>query len=114
MKALGIWLLAFCSVCIFVAFERYESRPAVETNLVNAFRRVFSGGKVNGTPVDDEDIEPPNRPTPVIVKYALFFAALSGVGGGLVLRSQRTSARDPAPAARPDESACPECGTADS
>ena len=66
LRVVGIILLVVCGVCLFVAFERYQSNASA----VRAMSSRMSIGSA---------AEPG---TPPATKYALFFGLLSG-GGAL-------------------------------
>lgn len=80
MKILGIVCLVICAVCIFIAGERYNTN-ANNVRAMNEFQQSSPlGGMMGGSPMKPA--------TPAATKYALFFAALSGIGGGvLILKS---------------------------
>jgi hypothetical protein len=77
MKVFGIVCLVICAVCIFVAIERYNAN-ANNVRALNAFQQSIPfGGLLGGG-----NITPA---TPAATKYALLFAALSGIGGAVLL-----------------------------
>ena len=77
MKVLGIVCLVICAVCVFVAIERYNTN-ADSVRAMNSFRQSSPlGGMIGGGNL--------KAATPAATKYALLFAALSGVGGVVLL-----------------------------
>lgn len=75
MMIIGIVCLAVCVICIFVAIERYSANA-------NSVR--FMNNLQRSTPLGDMGIR--IKPAmPAATKYALFFAVLSGAGGGFLL-----------------------------
>jgi hypothetical protein len=80
MKVLGIVCLIVCAICVFVAIERYSTNASN----VRAFQELHRTSPLGGM-MSEMEMEPA---TPVATKYALFFAALTGIGGAiLVVRS---------------------------
>jgi predicted membrane protein len=77
MKVFGIVCLVICAVCIFVAIERYSAN-ANNVRAINAFQQFSPLGVMMG----GGNIKPA---TPAVTKYALLFAALSGIGGVVLL-----------------------------
>jgi hypothetical protein len=69
-KAAAIVCFVVTAICLFIAFERSQANA----NTVNAINQL--GGSPFG------ELKPA---TPSAAKYALFFALLSGVGGGVLL-----------------------------
>ena len=66
-----------CAVCIFVAVERYNTN-ARNVRAMKAFQQSSPlGGMMGGG-----NIEPA---TPAATRYALLFAAISGIGGAFLL-----------------------------
>jgi hypothetical protein len=77
MKIAGIVCLVVCAVCIFVAIERYNAN-ASSVRAINSLQRNSPlGGMTQGL-----ELKPG---MPAATKYAIFFALLSGVGGGVLL-----------------------------
>ena len=73
----GIVCLVICAVCIFVAIERYNAN-AGSVRAMNNFQR--------NSPLGDMGMSLEMKPaTPAATKYAIFFALLSGAGGGILL-----------------------------
>ena len=71
LKIVGISCLVVCVICLFVAYERYQANASN----VNAANQLFGS-----TPLGE--LAGNLRPAmPAITKYALFFAALAGLGG---------------------------------
>ena len=86
MKVIGIVCLVVCAVCVFVAIERYNTN-ASNVRAMNELQQTSGlGGMMGGG-----KLEPA---TPAATKYAAFFAALSGLGGVilLVLSGRRSAA----------------------
>lgn len=77
MKVFGIVCLVICAICIFVAIERYSTN-ADNVRAMNAFQQSSPLGRMMG----DGNMRPA---TPTATKYALLFAAISGIGGILLL-----------------------------
>lgn len=77
MKMFGIICLAICAVCIVVAVERYDTNAGN----VRAMNAVQQSSPLGGT-VGGGNMEPA---TPAATKYALLFAAISGIGGAVLL-----------------------------
>ena len=78
----GIVCIVLCAICLFVAFERYQTNA----NNVEAMNKLGGstpfGGMVG-------KMEPA---TPAATKYALALAALSGIGGAiLTIKGSATS-----------------------
>ncbi len=81
MKILGIVCLVVCAVCVFIAIERYQTN-AKKVQAMNQFMNQGSsplGGMMKGM---TGAVKPA---TPAATKYALFFALITGVGGGVLL-----------------------------
>ena len=77
MKLFGIISLVICAVCIFVAVERYNTN-AGNVRAMNAMQQSSPlGGMMGGG-----NMQPA---TPAATKYALLFAVISGIGGGVLL-----------------------------
>ncbi len=77
LKVFGIVCLVICAVSIFVGVERYNTN-ANNVRALNAFHQSAPfGGMMGGG-----NLEPA---TPAATKYALLFAAISGIGGGVLL-----------------------------
>jgi hypothetical protein len=77
MKVFGIVCLAICAICIFVAIERYNTNA----HNVRAMNQIQQSSPLKGM-MGVGDMKPA---TPTATKYALFFAALSGIGGAILL-----------------------------
>lgn len=76
-RTTGIISLVVCAICLFVAGERYLDNA----NKVEAMDRM--GGGAFAELVGQRG---PMRPAmPAATKYALFFALVSGVGGGVLI-----------------------------
>jgi hypothetical protein len=69
--------LVLSAICVFVAVERYNTN-ANNVRAISQFQQSSPfGGMMGGV-----ELKPA---TPAATKYALFFAALSGVGGAVLL-----------------------------
>lgn len=77
MKIAGIVCLVVCAVCIFVAIERYNANASGVRAMNNLQKNSPLGGMIQGL-----EMKPG---IPAATKYAIFFALLSGVGGGVLL-----------------------------
>jgi len=77
MKIAGIAALVVCAICIFVAVERYQTNA----NNAKAANQLLQSSPLSGMTGAGE-IKPA---TPAATKYAAFFAAVSGIGGGVLL-----------------------------
>jgi hypothetical protein len=75
MKIAGIVALVVCAICIFVAVERYQTN-ANNVKAMNQIQRSSPLGGMVG------EVKPA---APAATKYAAFFAAVSGIGGGVLL-----------------------------
>jgi len=87
MKIVGIVCLVVCAVCIFIAIERYQTN-ADNVRAMNAMQQSSPlGGMMGGGEMTPA--------TPAATKYALLFAAISGIGGValLIMASQPTGER---------------------
>jgi len=73
MKVTGIVCLVICLICLFVAVERYRA------NAENV--RIVQAGGIFPDMVRWQVREG----IPVETQYAVFFAFLSGIGGGVLL-----------------------------
>ena len=73
LKIVGIVCLVVCGICIFVAFERYQSN-AGNVEAMNNMRRSSPLGQMMG----EGDLKPA---TPAATKYAALFAAMTGIAG---------------------------------
>ena len=97
MKIAGIVCLVVCVVCVFVAIERYNANA----QSVRAINRLQEN-----SPLNDMGFGLEMRPTmPAATKYAIFFALLSGVGGGVLIY---LSKQPDSPSAPPAEPAAPD------
>jgi len=77
MKLFGIVCLVICAVCVLVGIERYNTN-AGNVRAMNAFQQSSPlGGMMGGG-----NMKPA---TPASTKYALLFAAISGIGGAVLL-----------------------------
>ena len=93
MKIAGIVCLVVCVVCIFVAIERYNAN-AQSVQAINNLQR--------NSPLNDMGFGLEMKPTmPAATKYAIFFALLSGVGGGVLLYMSKQPDSPGVPSAEP-------------
>jgi hypothetical protein len=95
LKGIGIGCFVACAILLFVAWERYNSNA----NQVEAANRMMGplGGMMNQ--MTGGKLEPG---TPEATKYALFFAVLTGVGGGVcMVMSTKMGAGNPPRATKP-------------
>ena len=103
MKLGGIVCGVICVICIFIAIERYSTN-AGNVRAINALqqsphlRPIMPGGnkmpevamKALGRSTRRGQLEPA---MPTATKYAIFFAVLSGIGGGvLFVKSEKEDA----------------------
>lgn len=77
MKIAGIAALVICVICIFIAVERYQNNA----DSVRAMNQ-FTGSSPFSGMMPQMEMKPA---TPAATKYALFFAAISGIGGIVLL-----------------------------
>ena len=77
MKLCGILCLVICAICVFVAIERYNTNA----NNVRAMNSLQQSSPIGGS-LWGGSMKPA---TPAATKYALLFAALSGIGGAVLL-----------------------------
>jgi len=77
MRVFGIVCLVICAVCVFVAVERYNTN-AGNVRAMNSFQQSSPLGRMMG----GGNMKPA---TPAATKYALLFAAISGIGGTVLL-----------------------------
>ena len=82
MKVLGIVCLVVCAVSLFVAIERYNTN-ANNVRAMNAFQSSSPIGDLMGGAVSLK------AATPAAAKYGIFFAALSGIGGAVLLAKSK-------------------------
>jgi hypothetical protein len=100
LKGVGIGCFVVCAILLFVAWERYQDNA----NKVEAMNKMVGGmaGQLMGQLAGGAKLEPG---MPDATKYALFFAALTAVGGiacmlmstktGATKRSERTTPPSP-------------------
>ena len=77
MKIAGIVALVVCAICVFVAVERYQTNA----NSAEAANNLLQSSPLSGM-MKAGEITPG---TPAATKYAALFAAVSGIGGGVLL-----------------------------
>ena len=78
----GIVLLVIASICLFIAYERYQANA----DAVQAMSRIGGGmlpGVLGGGQL--------TAATPAATKYALLFALVFGAGGGYCLWKSGTT-----------------------
>ena len=84
MKMIAIVCLVICAICLYVAFERYQTN----SDAVNAMKQFTNSmpmpGGMNGA-------IPLKAATPAATKYAILFAIISGVAGGVLLAKSGSS-----------------------
>jgi len=76
MKLTGIVLLVLCTVCLFVAVERYQANA----NTVRTINQM--GGGMFQAMTGGNELKPS---TPAATKYGLLGALIFGAGGGYCL-----------------------------
>jgi hypothetical protein len=81
MKLLGIVCLVICAVCVFVAFERYQTN-ANNVQAMNQFQNSSPLGGMMSEMTGQTQMKPA---TPAATKYALVFALIAGAGGAVLL-----------------------------
>lgn len=74
----GILCLVVCAFCVFVAIERYSAN-ASNVRALNQYQQTSPLGHIVG---GGASLKPS---TPAATKYAIFFALIFGVGGGVLL-----------------------------
>ena len=77
MKIVGIIALVICAVCIFVAIERYQNNA----NNVRAMNQLRDSSPLSSM-MPQMEIKPA---IPAATKYAIVLAAISGIGGVVLL-----------------------------
>jgi hypothetical protein len=77
LKIFGIACLVICAICVFVAIERYSTN-AGNVRAINSLQQSSPFGGMPGV----GQMEPA---TPTATKYALLFAAITGIGGAVML-----------------------------
>jgi hypothetical protein len=95
LKWLGIILLVVCGVLLFVAYERYQDNASK----VNAMNQMLGN-----SPLGDMRQGPGARmkpATPTATKYALLFAAVSGIAGAVCLIKSAAAPPPRPPASSP-------------
>ena len=100
LKGVGIGCFVVCAILLFVAWERYQDNA----KKFEAMNNMVGGmaGQMMGQLTGGAKLEPG---MPDATKYALFFAALAGIGGvvcmvkstkaGAASSSQRTAPPNP-------------------
>ncbi len=83
MKILGIVALVVCAICIFVAVERYQANA----NNVKAMNQIGQSSPLSGM-MGVGEMKPV---TPAASKYAIVFALVCGIGGGVLLVKSKES-----------------------
>lgn len=87
LKVLGIVCLVICAVCIFVAVERYNDN-ASKVRAMNQMQNSSPLGGMMREMTGQTELKPA---TPAATKYALVFAALTGIGGVVLLVAGRNT-----------------------
>jgi hypothetical protein len=77
MKILGIVALVVCLACVFVAVERYNTNA----KNVKAMNQLAASSPLGGM-MGQGELKPV---MPAATKYAILFAVISGIGGGVLL-----------------------------
>jgi hypothetical protein len=83
LKIVGVVLLVIAAVCLFVAFERYQSNAEnvrAANHIGGGLLRSMTGGELAPS-------------TPAATKYALLFAVICGGGGGYCLWKPKGSSQ---------------------
>ena len=81
MKLIGIVCLVICVVCLYIGFERYQTNA----NNVRAMNQLQSSSPAGGMMRQMTGMGEMKPTTPSATKYALLFAVISGIGGGVLL-----------------------------
>ncbi len=81
MKLAGIVCLVVCAICLFIAFERYQTN-ASNVKAMNQMQNASPLGGMMQSMTGQAQMKPA---TPAATKYALVFALISGAGGGVLL-----------------------------
>jgi hypothetical protein len=89
MKLIGIVCLVISVVCVFIAVERYQSNAKQVRGMNQMMNQSSSqfGGLMNQMPGGRVKLK---AGTPGATKYALFFAVVSGIAGGVLLVISQT------------------------
>ena len=82
MKIAGIVCIVICVICVFVAIERYQANAKNVKAMNSMMGQVSSsfGGEMGI--IGGGGVKPA---TPAATKYALLFAVVTGVAGGVLL-----------------------------
>ena len=80
MKIFGIICFVICAVCLFIAFERYQTNA----NNVKALNQMQNSSPMGGMMRGMTGQTQMKPATPAATKYALLFALIAGVGGGVL------------------------------
>lgn len=81
IKLSGIACLVICVICLFVAFERYQSNA----NNVKAMNQMQNASPLGGMMQSMTGQAQMKPATPAATKYAVLFALVTGVGGGVLM-----------------------------
>ena len=73
LKIVGIVCLVVCAACLFIAYERYEANAGNVQAMNQMMQSSPLGGMTGGAQLTPA--------MPAATKYALFFAAVTGLGG---------------------------------
>lgn len=84
MKLIGIVCLVISVICVFIAVERYQSNAKQVRGMNQMMNQTSSQfvGLMNQMPGGRANFK---AGTPPATKYALFFAVVSGIAGGVLL-----------------------------
>lgn len=73
LKIVGVVCLVVCAVCLFIAYERYQANAGNVQAMNQMMQSSPLGGMTRGAQLTPA--------TPAATKYALLFAAVTGLGG---------------------------------
>ena len=85
MKIIGVVCLVICAICVFIAFERYNTN-ANNVQAMNQFQNSSPLGGMMSEMTGQSQMKPA---TPAATKYAIVFALIAGVGGAVLLTKSR-------------------------
>jgi len=85
MKLIGVVCLVICAICVFIAFERYNTN-ANNVQAMNQFQNSSPLGGMMSEMTGQSQMKPA---TPAATKYAIVFALIAGVGGAVLLTKSR-------------------------
>ncbi|NQV35609.1 MAG: hypothetical protein HQ515_23140 [Phycisphaeraceae bacterium] len=81
MKLLGVVCLILCAICVFIAFERYQTNA----NNVQAMNQIQNSSPLGGLMSEMTGQSQMKPATPAATKYAIVFALIAGAGGAVLL-----------------------------